>query len=182
MMILLAEKIRKLLFWIIDFLKGGKVSGHYKEIVKIIKSYPASKDIAEQKLASILLHAAKTTPFYFKYKDAPIGQFPVINKSIIRENEDSFICSTFDKSKLLQVVTSGSTGTPFCVYHHPEKKIRNTADTIYFAKQAGFEIGNKLYFFKIWNDINKKTKFDTWAQNIKACNVFELSDIAIEEL
>ena len=121
-MILLAEKIRKLLFWVMDFVKGGNVSVHYKEIVKIIKSYPASKDIAEQKLASILLHAAKTTPFYFKYKDAAIGQFPVINKSIIRENEESFICFSFDKSKLLKVVTSGSTGTPFCVYHHAEKK------------------------------------------------------------
>jgi phenylacetate-CoA ligase len=39
-----------------------------------------------------------------------------------------------------------------------------------------------LYYIKIWNDINKKSNFASWSQNIEACNVFELSDGAIKQL
>ena len=179
---LLAEKIRKLLFGIVDFLRGSKIANHLKEIDSTISGYPDTKEIVQKKLNAILKHAAGTTAYYSSFGNASITLFPVINKSIIRENEASFIASSYDKSTLLKVVTSGSTGTPFCVYHNADKKIRNTADTIYFAKKAGFELGQKLYYFKIWNDINKKKWFNTWSQNIEACNVFELSDVAIEKL
>ena len=177
-----AEKIRYLLFWALDFLKGRKVAKHYQEIVTTIADYPATKNISEEKLAAILHHATDTTAFYKQYKNAAITGFPVINKNLIRENEATFLSSSFDKATLSKVVTSGSTGTPFCVYHNAEKKLRNTADTIYFAKLAGYQLGQKLYYFKIWNDINKKSSFGAWSQNVEACNVFELSDGAIEKL
>ncbi len=182
MMIIVAEKIRNVLFWVLDFFRGSKVAGHLKELDTTITGYPATKEIAEKKITAMLKHAAATTGYYSPFKNATITSFPVINKSIIRENEAAFISSAFDKAKLLKVVTSGSTGTPFCVYHNADKKIRNTADIIYFAKKAGFHMGQKLYYFKIWNDINKKKWFIKWSQNIEACNVFELSDTAIEKM
>lgn len=182
MMIVVAEKIRNILFWILDLLKGGKVFNHYKEIVATTSSFPDSQEITATKLAAILNHAASTTNYYSNYKNCSTHHFPVINKNIIRENEEDFISSSFDKATLLKVVTSGSTGTPFYVFHNAEKKIRNTADTIFFAKKAGFELGQKLYYFKIWNNINQKSWFNTWSQNIEACNVFELSDTAIQKL
>jgi phenylacetate-CoA ligase len=178
-MVLVAEKIRNLLFWILDFLKGGKVRKHFSNVVQINTDYPAAKEKVTKQLSSVLAHAANTTAFYGKYKNTAISNFPVINKNIVRENEDLFISSAFEKSTLSKTVTSGSTGTPFCVYHNADKKIRNTADTIYFARLAGYELGQKLYYFKIWNEINSKTGFTAWAQNIEACNVFELSDAAI---
>ena len=181
-MIVAVEKLRQLLFWILDMLKGSPVANHLKEIDSTIKGYPNTRQSVERKLAVILHHASATTNFYSTYKSGSITDFPVINKTIIRDNEAAFISNKFDKTSLHKVVTSGSTGTPFCVYHNPAKKLRYTADTIYFAKQAGFELGQKLYYFKIWNDINKKSWFNTWSQNIEACNVFELSDAAIGKL
>lgn len=181
-MIVLAEKLRNIIFWVLDFLKGSKVSTQLNEISSTLYNYDASKNMLDKKLANILSVAANHTKYYSAYKQANIQNFPVINKNIIRQNENAFISSKYDKDKLIQVVTSGSTGTPFCVYHDVQKKIRNTADTIYFAKQANFNIGQKLYYFKIWNDINKKSWFNTWSQNIEACNVFSLSDAAIQTL
>lgn len=181
-MVLLGERIRNLLFWVVDFFKGSKVAKHYREIKKTVNNYPVTKDIAEKKLEAILNHSADTTSYYKQYKNLGIRDFPVINKNIIRENESLFISSSFDKSNLSRVVTSGSTGTPFCVYHDAGKRLRNTADTIYFAKLAGYELGQRLYYFKIWNDINKKSKLNAWTQNIEACNVLELSDDAIRKL
>ncbi len=181
-MSVLAEKLRNIIFWVLDFLKGSKVSTQLNEITTILNSYDAAKNIIEKKLTQILQVAANNTQFYAAYKQATIQSFPVINKIIIRQNEGAFISSKYDKDKLIKVVTSGSTGTPFCVYHDVEKKIRNTADTIYFARQANFNIGQKLYYFKIWNDINKKNWFNTWSQNIEACNVFNLSDASIQTL
>ena len=181
-MIVAAEKLRRCLFWILDMLKSSPVANHLKEIDSTIKGYPDTRQIVENKLAVMLQHAAVTTDFYSSFKSGSIIDFPVINKTIIRDNETAFISTKFNKASLHKVVTSGSTGTPFCVYHNAAKKLRNTADTIYFAKQAGFELGQKLYYFKIWNDINKKNWFNTWSQNIEACNVFELSDTAIEQL
>ncbi len=181
-MIVAAEKIRQLLFWILDMLKSSPVANHLKEIDGIIKGYPDTRHNIENKLGEMLHHAAATTNFYSLYKNCSITDFPVINKTIIRDKETAFISTKFDKASLHKVVTSGSTGTPFCVYHNAAKKLRNTADTIYFAKKAGFELGQKLYYFKIWNDINKKDWFNTWSQNIEACNVFDLSDAAIEQL
>lgn len=181
-MLVLAEKIRNLLFWVIDLLEGSKVAKHYYEIVTTNKGYPDTKDFPEKKLAKLLHHAVTTTNFYSAHNNVSINHFPVINKNIIKENEDMFISTSFEKASLSRVVTSGSTGTPFCVYHDSAKKLRNTADTIYFGKKAGFELGQKLYYFKIWNDINKKSRLNRWSQNIEACNVFGLSDSAIVEL
>jgi phenylacetate-CoA ligase len=181
-MVLIAEKIRNVLFWTLDFLNRGKVSKHFKAISHVINNYPGSKDIVEKRLAEILKHASDTTSFYKNYTGAAFIDYPVIDKNIIRQNESEFISSSFDVKTLSKAVTSGSTGTPFSVYHNINKKLRNTADTIYFAKSAGFELGQKLYYFKVWNGINKKSKFDEWSQNVIACNVFELSDEAIEKI
>jgi phenylacetate-CoA ligase len=77
-------------------------------------------------------------------------------------------------------VTSGSTGTPFEVYHDRRKKIRNSADTIVFSKLAGYEIGVKLYFVKIWNLVNQKSKLIAYLQNIKSIDITQISDTRIE--
>ena len=181
-MVLVTEKIRNILFWTFDFLKGGKISRYYNALSDVISDYPRSKAAVEKRLAEILKHASETTVFYSNYRGAAINDYPVIDKNIIRQNESAFISSSFEVKALSKAVTSGSTGTPFSVYHNKNKKLRNTADTIYFAKKAGFELGQKLYYFKIWNDINKKSMFETWSQNVEACNVLELSDEAIEGL
>lgn len=74
------------------------------------------------------------------------------------------------------MVTSGSTGTPFVTYQDANKKHRNAADTIFFADLAGFKIGERLYYFKIWSDLNKKSGLLQWQQNIYPVDVLHLND------
>ncbi len=179
------EILRRKLFWTVDLLKGKRVAAHYSDIKSIMENFYAddSKKRRDDYLANIIHHAIETTPFYSKYKtNNSVAQLPVINKNIIRDNFESFRSTAYSDNQVFAVVTSGSTGTPFKIYHDQNKKNRNSADTIYFAKLAGYHIGQRLIYFKIWNEINKKKWFTAWAQNIVAQDVTNLSATSINAL
>src|SRR5690606_2187902 len=54
------------------------------------------------------------------------------------------------------------------------KKNRNTADTIYFASKGGYELGETLFYFKIWSANNHKNKLLLFMQNIVPIDVLNL--------
>lgn len=174
-----AERARKQFFWWIDFLKGKSFRREYDDIAMAMEGGSAVALENENRLERILQHASKTTPYYKVFKGRALQDYPIIDKHVIRSNNHSFLSESFDSFPLFKVVTSGSTGTPFVVYHNPRKRARNTADTIYFSERAGFELGNRLYYFKIWNEINKKSWIKEFVQNIVPCNVLDLSDDGI---
>ena len=152
--------IRKIGFFLLDLLKGAPIYRDIHDIKTInesLKSANTIKKLEIRKLA-ILKHAKRTVPYYQNgiIKSNNIDSFPILNKNIIRDNLRDFISSEFKIEKLNRSVTSGSTGTPFVVYQDARKKRRNTADTIYFGKNAGFDLGSKLYYLKIWNSVNRK--------------------------
>lgn len=181
---MIGQKVRKEAFWIYDSLQGNKVKNHFDDICDIIENHDADSDNRiECYLSKLLSHALETTDFYFSQKAGPsIKEFPVINKNIIRENFDDFISSSFKKRELESVVTSGSTGTPFKVLLDPNKVRRNTADTLYFAQLAGYELGQHLYYFKIWNDENDKGGISSFLQNVTPVDVHDQSDTFFEKL
>jgi len=80
------------------------------------------------------------------------------------------------------MVTSGSTGTPFETFQDANKRLRSTADTIYFANLAGYDLGQPLYYLKIWSELNKKSKLTQWVQNIHPVDVLHLDNKKIESL
>ena len=179
------EKTRYTSFWLLDILKGGHVTKHFKDIVFLNDHYNSieSAKIRDRYLQSIIDHAVKTTSFYKSYKsELGLGHLPVINKTIIRENINSFISDKFDQNTLIPVVTSGSTGTPFKTYQDKNKRDRSKADTIYFAQKAGFKVGNRLYYLKIWSKYNKKNAFLSWQQNIVPVDVIQLDEKVISRL
>lgn len=178
-------KLRSYSFWFIDILKGRVIKKHYQDIKSIIENYnlPAYQDKRNEYLKRILTHTVETTPFYQTlHGPIELQDFPVINKNLIRENFDSFKSKTFLQKPVLKMVTSGSTGTPFTVIQDLNKKARNYADTIWFAKMAGYNLGEKLYYFKIWHGNNRKTKWQSWKQNWRAIDVLKMDDEKIENL
>ncbi|MER2510896.1 MAG: hypothetical protein ABTQ25_00490, partial [Nitrosomonas ureae] len=104
-----------------------------------------------------------------------LTDFPVINKNMIRENMSSFLSSEFERMKLHTVTTSGSTGTPFTVYQDRKKRLRHLADSIYFLKKAGFLIGERLYYLRVWNAINKKNFVECFTENLVMEEISNLS-------
>ncbi len=179
------RNLRYALFWISDLIKGKPIGKHFEEI-SYINQYPNSSDVLElinNYLYCILQHAIKTTPFYRNLKIEPeIKNFPVINKNLIRQNFNQFRSEEYANKKLIKMITSGSTGTPFTVFQDKTKKMRHYADTIYFSKIAGYELGHKLFYLKIWSDNNQKSSFETWKQNIVPIDVLRLTDNVISKM
>lgn len=179
------EFLRRKVFWSLDFLKGGGFKKNYNDVKFINENFSSENSINKrnQYLGDVLNHAIKTTQFYSKYSiNTPLDRFPVVNKNTIRDNFKDFQSSQFKQKKNYQASTSGSTGTPFTTFFNKNKKTRNSVDTLYFAEQAGFELGNQLIYIRLWVEKLKRAKLIFWFQNIVSHNITNLSDEDIKEL
>lgn len=170
------ENLRSLIFWGIDALKGSPVRMHLADIRATMETDDPEGSSRKQKLRlkHLLDHATSTTEFYSPYHRQSLESFPVIDKNVIRERTSSFLSRSFQERDRIPAITSGSTGTPFKTYQSRDKRQRNTADTIYFAREGGYELGNKLFYFKIWSDFNRKPSWLQKLQNIVPVDVLNL--------
>jgi phenylacetate-CoA ligase len=178
------QNLRKSVFWATDIIKGSSVSNHLHEIQTSFEDFSTrNHPYNKKKLHELLEHASQTTDYYAPYKNLhSLPEFPVINKDIIRNHFDAFKSETFDKNDLLPAVTSGSTGTPFKIYHNRDKKLRNNADTIFFAQNAGYQIGQRLYYLKIWVKDKMSSFMHYRMQNMVPVDVISLNEDQIRSL
>lgn len=179
------NSLRNNIFWLADFLKGGTIKKYFKEIEYMIEHYHTEKSIKlrADHLNKLLHHATSTTPFYKSYKNnVSIENFPVIDKLTIINNFEQLKSESYLNKKKYKVSTSGSTGTPLKVYQNTNKRKRNIADTLYFAKKAGFKLGSKLVYMKLWDSYNRKNALLSWLQNIKMQDVSNLNDNELNNL
>src|SRR5690606_40994527 len=177
--------VRRQSFWTLDFLKGSKIKHRIQNISFILENYqdPKSAESRALRLENLIRHSKETVPHYMEQHEArELSDFPVINKNLIRENFDSFMSSKYYGEQLFSKYTSGSTGTPFRLYHDKQKKLQNTADTLYFAKKAGFELGQRLVYLRHWDQYNSKNRLAAFVQNILMHPVSNLKDKEISDL
>ena len=128
------------------------------------------------RLKMLLETVTEKTEFYRKYRDfESLEDFPVVNKLIIRDNFNRINLPVGSKDRI-PVKTSGSTGIPFEIYQTRDKKNRNTADTIYFSRLAGFEIGYRLLYLRHWSAYYKKPAWLAYLQRIDQLEVEDLTD------
>ncbi len=169
--------LREAAFWALDILKGKPV-GSFLEDIDCVFTNSNLKEVEQKlkyRLDKLIAHACSTTEFYKKYDKSDINNFPVIDKTMIKEKFSEFRSNLFpDIAKLSPMITSGSTGTPFKIFHDKGKRQRNWADTIYFSDKAGYTLGEKLYYLKIWSLNNKKSSIQEWMQNIVPIDVLNL--------
>lgn len=176
-----SQNIRKTLFWFFDYVNGGTIKRYYNNIRDNLLYHNEDYSIQKRRLnlENILNYAINRVPIYKKVQEPVINCFPVINKSIIKNNYNDFRSEDDNYNKIGTVVTSGSTGTPFAIEIDRRKKEINTADTIFLGELAGYNLGEELYYFKIWNKINKKSNIVSFIQNVIPYDVRDLSDEAI---
>lgn len=167
--------IRALIFWIKDFFAGKTIRSHSKYVTDTIFG---NLDINKQKsdLKKLLEHATTTVKFYSHINSTELTDFPIIDKSIIKENLNDFISFKYDKEDLFKEMTSGSTGTPLIVYQDGNKRKHAAADTIAFSDFAGYKLGSKLYYSRVWNKFNRKSKLQSIIQNIIMYDSDKLTD------
>ncbi|WOD43373.1 CoF synthetase [Hwangdonia lutea] len=182
---LLFTNPRLFAFNVFDIFNGNKKRKQLNDVKTIIDNTSAKylHYKTNKYLSEVLNHACTTTPFYKKFAGTKnLEDWSVINKNIIKGNFNEFESYTYKNLKKITVKTSGSTGTPFILYQDVNKTNRNEADNLYFSQKAGYTIGNKLYYFRLWNAFHKKSFFAKWAQNIKPIDVFDLNNTYIEKL
>lgn len=180
----LTERIRKNAFWIVDFIKGGEIKRHYNDIKFILENYHSKEAIDKRAshVLSLLEHAVSSAPFYSEFKNfKSLDDFPVIDKNVIREKFVELQSAKFTGKSNHTVQTSGSSGTTTTTLQNIGKLRRNTADTIYFKQQAGFELGFKLYYIRKWFKMHTKSPLITRLRNIVMVDVTMFSDEYISE-
>lgn len=172
------ELLRQKAFWMLDTMKGGPIRQQFSDIKAIMDSSLANNDY----LQNILDYVTKNIPYYKKFdKWSRLEDFPIVNKSIIRNNEEQFINPTLDRKTLTARETSGSTGMPFVLYQDPRKRTRATADTLWFSDKAHYELGTRLYFSRVWDKKTTRSSWQCLKQNWVLHDASALSDNALQQ-
>ena len=178
------EWIRRSGFWILDFAKGSPVRKHLLDIRFIMENIdsPETRERQNSYLSSMLAYATEYVPFYRALHGQPLDSFPIVDKTVIKENYDDFQSSEFRNKRVYELHTSGSTGTPFVVRQDVNKRKRVYAEMMYFWGKAGFKIGQKYVFFRIWTDLNRKGRLAAWARNIVMHDILLLDHDNLESV
>lgn len=180
---MLTATIRRNTFWLLDFLSGGNVYRHFKEVNEINSNPCQLSEKIQFNLRNLIQHATTTTPYYEKYRGCrTLDDFPVINKEVVKENTDKFLSIKYKDKDLYTVSTSGSTGIPFTLQQDANKRNRLKADLIYFGKVCGYEIGDKYVHLRVWSEWKKKRYLSQLKQNVVPVDISRLDDESINQL
>lgn len=125
------------------------------------KAYVQTEDL----LKSMLHKVTEKVPYYKGMDYHSLSDFPVITKDLIREDYSKFQNPDYDPEKLKKYHTSGSTGTPFYVAYSPKKLLANRASLLIDYMQHGYSLGDPLYYFRAWTEINKYSRLKTLVTN-----------------
>lgn len=176
------SSLRQKIFWLRDSVKGNPIKTELNSTQKLLNNSVPDSFSMQSSLEHLLQHAITTTDFYKGCNLLNgLDSFPIINKNTIRDHFDEFKSSKYDVSKCRKVSTSGSTGSPFSVYHNKEKIKKNIADNIYFSEKSNYQLGDFLVYVKIWSDtFSFKKKLDFQLKNMHPLSVFNLSDNEIK--
>lgn len=170
--------LRAIAFWLKDFILGNsRIRKSLKEVT--ILSDEGRDNLLQRDL--LLKWASSEVPFYESYKERPFEEWPVVNKSIIKAAQEQFMARSMVGTNLHKETTSGSTGTPFMVLQNAGKRLRASADSLYFSKLAGFNLGTRLYYVRVWNHLNKKSWSQTWMKNVVMLSSDNLNDKSLED-
>lgn len=171
------KNFRYHIFWLFDLIKGGKIKKHFIEIKNSFENLEYNKNSHNQNLINILSYAKNNSEFYKNITGSSLKDFPIINKNIIIQNyEEIFSKEYFEIKDTLRVMsTSGSSGTPFRIHQNNDKVLRNKADLLFFYKLGNYNIGDRMYYLRIWNSLNMKSRFSLFKENFRMLDTSDLS-------
>ena len=162
--------IRNKSFWLLDMMKKGTVRKAYDTIMNIDSKDSDDQYVIDyQKRAweKLRKHAVSETRFYKGYKKYDnLNEFPVITKNDIKSDQDAFLSDKYNKDDLVQMSTSGSTGTPFVSYQNSDKKKWVNAEVIYYSEKVGYRLGDNLSYIRTVVKQNRKTGLKQFLQNV----------------
>lgn len=171
--------IRRVGFWTLDALKGGKIRKKYKQFLKIKENETTNS----KALSELLSFAIATVPAYSTIQEPEITQFPVVNKDAYRAAFDSYRSKNYlDDAQLHKVFTSGSTGNPFMAYQNRNKIYHHKAGLLAINAGIGWNLGDRYMFLRAWGGAHASGKLNHWMQNTVPIDVNELDDVHLEKI
>ena len=176
---MLGARIRNLGFWASDRIQGSPIGKHCEDIETQLASGTQPND----RLEALLRYAVEHTPFHTGRRAfGSLQDFPVINKTIIKAQYEAFRSDAFLGTRLYVMRTSGSTGIPFAVMQDPDKRRRVLAEVICFGRRAGYQVGDRFIFTRIWTHLNRKPWHAVLRENMIMFDVSSLDDARMESL
>lgn len=176
---MLAARIRKWGFSAVDLLQGSPIGRHCEDIEARLASGTPSDD----RLEALLGFAVDHTPFYAPFRGfRSLRDFPVVNKHTIKAQYEAFRSDAFPGTRLHVMRTSGSTGTPFVVLQDPDKRRRVLAEMICFGRRAGYEVGDRFVFTRVWSRHNRKPWHVALRENAIMFDISSLDEARMETL
>lgn len=176
-----SEWIRNKVYWIVDGIKGGKVKKHLDNIMMLNEHPELIAEHQKNKFSEIIKYAVENVEYYKNYDvNAPLSSYPVINKETIKSNYEKMKSCLYSDSEVYKLSTSGSTGTPFAINQDYDKRNRVLAEMMYFWGKAGYSIGMKYVFFRIWTEKNRKSKLSAFSRNLVMRNILTLDENNLE--
>lgn len=131
----------------------------------------------------MLSYSTKNSEFYRKYEEySSIKDFPIINKNIIKENENLILSDEYKDKELHSMSTSGSTGTPFTIKQNDNKRKRLQAEIMYFGELANYRLGDRIAFLKVWTDKSRKSYLERLKLNMVMLDSTKLDKESLDEI
>ncbi|MBK9797738.1 MAG: phenylacetate--CoA ligase family protein [Holophagaceae bacterium] len=176
---MLSARVRNWGFWARDLLQGSPIRKHCEDIEARLASGTPSADL----LQGLLDYAVESTAFYGDYRAfKSLQDFPVINKAILKAQYDAFRSTGFSGVRLHTLHTSGSTGTPFAILQDPDKRRRVLAEMICFGRRAGYRVGDRFVFTRVWNEHNRKSRLAAFSENAVMFDISHLDEARMASL
>ncbi len=168
-----------------------------KEFNKTIKELKRTEYLSRQELDAIVLsklltqvnYAYDHVPYYKeRYRDFDIrsihsledfAKLPLIDKSIVKANENQFISDIFDKKDLILKKTSGSTGMPLGIYMNKNTTQIEWAFVVHIWERIGF---NHRSSRLVMREIDQKKKGDCYFDYIKNRLRINISNMTDEKM
>ena len=171
--------LRYLAFRAKDLLRGGPVAGHLADLGRMdALGSDAARAESRRRADAIAAYAAQAVPRYkgILGPGARLEDFPVVNKTVLRENQDAFIAGGMRKQDMRHMFTSGSTGAPFGSYQDRGKRDRAEADIIHWGAKAGYAMGERLFYLRVWTKKASRSRIGAFLSNIEGLDISSLSD------
>lgn len=120
-----------------------------KKVLKLLESENETSEsinaFVNSHLALIIKSAKRNSAYYRNIEGNSIGAFPVVDKSILRKNMESYIngkCPFYNRFKFN---TGGSTGEPFVFYTNRLSGYIDAAHQYFLHRKIGYKKGDKIF-------------------------------------
>lgn len=176
------EFCRNKAYWAMDAAKGGKVRKALDLLEQIEDGKMNDtevKDYQQDQVKKLLEHTINSVPYYSNLASLNLEDWPVVTKATIKNSQDKFFSSKYNRAELIEMSTSGSTGTPFRCYQNADKKRHVNAEVLFYNGQIDYKIGRKIIYFRSIVGEVQKNALQQFSQNICLLDCTDLSDEGI---